>query len=1144
MKHFYLIITIIAALLPVIKVKAFPTDTYTSTSALSEGRWVKVAVEEDGLYVLTPARLRSWGFSDPSKVVVRGYGGRRLPDILRLEDYIDDLPSVQTRQRPDGSIVFYGVGAGKWEESSPAGYFYFKQNDYSSAGHYFIGELIEGEQHREIPRSATPYQGNNATKTFMERVQHERELVMTPGEAGPTLLGEDFRYNKSQNFTFPITDAVGGSTAWLQCSFVSNVSKSGSSRLIITAGGAALPGTNDLKPVTAEYASAVANIFRNSFDLAATPGDKLAVGINLQTSSTPISANLNYIALNYCRRLVLPTTGYLLFNSSDSRLSLECSVSAPTIWDVTDPQNICEIESAVTDRHAAWEYGTSKRRRYVAATDAATLPEPAFAGNVTNQNLHALPCADMVIISPLTYFSEAKRLADFHANSSDSLKVHVVTPEQVYNEFSSGTLDAGAFRRFFKMLYDRGNAEGHPLRYAILMGRITLDNRGLTATASDFATVPAWMTEGEAASVISTAGYCSDDYLAMLADGSGSNPETDKLSIAIGRIPVTDAEEARNIVDKMLEYADGKRRSAWKHRFMFLADDQNRGAHLFDSESTIERMGTLNPFMINKVYMDAYELQGSVYPEARKRMFRYLDEGVVWWNFIGHASPTGWTHEHQLSYTDLNNMYLRYRPFIYAATCDFVRLDGTTVSGGEILFKERNGGCIGIISAVRPVYISNNSYLSLAIGRALAQRDENGLMLPPGEMYRRAKNDLRIIKNSGTSSQREEPISDTNRLRYMFIGDPALRLAMPSNYVTVDSINGRPVSGDEPSILAALQNGTVSGRITAPDGSILSGFNGVLTVDIFDAEHTVTTKGNGGDEGVVTNFEDHGERVYTGSTTITNGRYTLNVAMPFELSQNYRPATMSLYACDNDTDAEAVGLCRDFYVYGLDETVENDVISPKIDTLVLNHEDFRNGDTVNRSPMLIAAVSDNVGINVSNAGVGHQITAIIDGRETYSDIANYYIPAPDGTPQGTINYPFENLEAGNHTLNFRVWDTAGNSAEQTIEFNVSESLAPKIYDIYTDANPASTQANFYLRHNQPDNTVTVTVTVYNLLGKPLWSNTVSGRSDMFLTMPVTWNLCDTSGRRVGRGIYIYRATITSDGQSYETASQRIAVTAQ
>ena len=194
--------------------------------------------------------------------------------------------------------------------------------------------------------------------------------------------------------------------------------------------------------------------------------------------------------------------------------------------------------------------------------------------------------------------------------------------------------------------------------------------------------------------------------------------------------------------------------------------------------------------------------------------------------------------------------------------------------------------------------------------------------------------------------------------------------------------------------------------------------------------------------------------------------------------------------------------------------------------------------------MLIAAISDNEGINVSNAGVGHQMIAILDGKQTFTGIANYYTPASDGSPSGVVNYPMDDLQPGAHSLTFRIWDISGNSAEQSIDFNVAESLAPKIYDVYSDANPASTTANFYLRHNQPDNMVTVTISIYNLLGRPIWSRTVEGRSDMFLTMPVTWDLTDGSGCRVGRGIYLYRATITSDGNSFETASRRIAVTAQ
>ena len=144
---------------------------------------------------------------------------------------------------------------------------------------------------------------------------------------------------------------------------------------------------------------------------------------------------------------------------------------------------------------------------------------------------------------------------------------------------------------------------------------------------------------------------------------------------------------------------------------MFLADDQDNGIHLRQTEELISQFvdDKRQQHLLRKVYMDAYPFVGTNFPEARSTMFRYLDEGVVWWNFIGHANTTGWTGEGQLSYTDLNNMYLRHWPFIYAATCNFLRIDGNFISGGEILYKERYGGAIGMISATRPVYIDRKS---------------------------------------------------------------------------------------------------------------------------------------------------------------------------------------------------------------------------------------------------------------------------------------------------------------------------------------------------------------------------------------------------------------------------------------------------
>ena len=175
---------------------ALPTEHYAPHSVLAEGRWVKIAVPASGLYRITPAQLRSWGFSSPEAVRIYGYGGRRIPDRLDAGSYIDDLPLVQTATSARG-IVFYGVGP---EELSPTsdGHFNVRTSPYTTAGYYFLCE--SGAAARDIPASGVAEAANPAT-TFTEVLHHEIDAV-SPGEAGPMLVGEEFRYTPTRNFNF------------------------------------------------------------------------------------------------------------------------------------------------------------------------------------------------------------------------------------------------------------------------------------------------------------------------------------------------------------------------------------------------------------------------------------------------------------------------------------------------------------------------------------------------------------------------------------------------------------------------------------------------------------------------------------------------------------------------------------------------------------------------------------------------------------------------------------------------------------------------------------------------------------------------------------------------------------------------------
>ncbi len=122
-----------------------------------------------------------------------------------------------------------------------------------------------------------------------------------------------------------------------------------------------------------------------------------------------------------------------------------------------------------------------------------------------------------------------------------------------------------------------------------------------------------------------------------------------------------------------------------------------------------------------------------------------------------------------------------------------------------------------------------------------------------------------------------------------------------------------------------------------------------------------------------------------------------------------------------------------------------------------------------------------------------------------------------------------------------MWDVFNNSSSRTISFNVVSGLKPEVYNLWTDACPAKEEANFYVRHNRPDATLQVTLSIYDLMGREVWSSTQSGRSDMFRSFPITWNLCDGSGSRVPRGIYVCRASVSTDGVQETTKAVKVAV---
>lgn len=1104
---------------------AFTPDTYSAASVLSEGRWVRIPVTQTGLHLITTSELRAMGFSSPEKVRIYGYGGKRIPDHFLRGNYIDDLPPVPFEITQRG-IVFYASATDTKVPVAGTDYFYHTLNPYSTAGYYFLTESTEAPAEMRQEGLAP---GNEFTTSFIASTRHEID-AFSPAESGHLLLGEDFRLTRSRNFSFTLPDRVEGSDVWMQAEFFGKTNSS-PARFSFTANGTAIEqaSTDQLSP-TSEWGTTCT--VRKTFPL---DGTGLNLGIECKYSGSVSIIALDHISLCYTRRLTLPSTGVLTFTTSGSTPRLSGASSDTRVWDVTDPANVFAVKTTSVEGGVAWRSEYYGERTYAAWNPAGTFISPGRGVTVTNQNLHGRTTPDMIILTHPELAAQSERIADMHRSGARAFDVLVVTPEEVYNEFGSGTPDVNAIRRMLKMFYDRGTSpEGNSLKYFLLMGSVTFDHRSITdaVNRSRATSLPTWQTDG---SNSESSSYSSDDFFSFLEDNSGIQTDRDRLCIAVGRIPARNLSGAKIFTDRLLAYSTAPMEGEWRSRVLLLADDCDNAVHLDQSEDLEQMMrgnSSGDNLTYSKVYLDSDEKIGGVTLNARSKLHSLLDGGVVWWNYIGHASLRELSNEGVMTLTDVTNLYLRHPLFFYGATCSFLHWDGADLSGLEMLAMSESGGVVGGISAVRPVYISRNGVLSNAMGREIFSRDDSGHLLPVAEAMRRAKND----------------VIDTNKLRYVFLGDPAMRLAVPDNMAVLESVGGVDVNNDEEHhvIIPSLWPTVLKGCITDFRGEILTGFNGYINLTIYDAEQSFTTHGRtnqgGLDSEAVRIFEEHGERIYAGRARVTDGRWETSVVLPAEIADNFRPASLLMYAQTDDASMAAGGVSRSFYAYGLAEDALTDDRAPLIEQLFLNHETFESGATVNSAPMLIARISDDTGFNLSTSGIGHMMTVRIDETTNLTDVSNYFTPDTDGNPAGSICYQLPDLQPGNHTAMLKVWDVAGNSASRSIDFFVDPEAAPKIFEMYSDANPATVDANFYIIHNRPDAMLTVKIEVFDINGALVWTETTSGRADMYASSPVNWNLVNSSGSRVARGIYLYRATVSStDNGATSTMTKRIAV---
>lgn len=1079
---------------------------YANHSKLASGHWVKIAVREEGMYEITAEKLAEWGFSNINNVRLFGYGGNILPEKLEFTGsnaLIDDLNEVPLLRRGN-SVLFYADGTVRWTYNATNDSYTHTDNYYSSNSCYF---LTEGGSPASIT-TAPAVSTTNEVVTVAGHALYDGNAEMWY-EGGRRLFdAHDFATGNNKNYTLNAPSInTGAGTPRLTVSISASsplsatpVSVKVNNRVLANLTISKKGSNEDAIVATQSYNS---GLFTSSNTITLTTGNAN-------------NARLDYLLLNYKRTLDASSNFSFAIGTGPARARIVNSDSGTQVWELPHGNTPLRRVSGTLSGTTYLTEGLSTGVRYAVVNTNRSYPCPTLVGQVYNQDLHSLGALDMVIVIPNSgqLAAQAERLAQIH-RAHDKMRVGVFTADMIYNEFSSGTPDATAIRRFMKMLYDRAEREEDTPRFLLLMGNSLADNRILTSknrgkSANDY--LLCFERDNSNTSIGALHSFCSDDYFGLLDDGEGTNIYNEKIDLGIGRLSCTTAEEATILVDKIERYLSNADAGTWKSDILLIGDYGDSNGHMEDAERVAKAINESDSrLVVHKIYPDAYSWTttstGHSFPQVERRINTLLGSGVALVNYSGHGAPDQLSHAVIIKRATLETISSRHLPVWLLASCEIFPIDSEENNIARTSMLKGDGGSIAFICATRAVYASYNNPFNCSATRYLLGRNEEGKRYTLGEALMNAKNDM-VIKRTDLTM---------NKLKYILSGDPALVLSTPTGDVTLDKINDNTLS-DTPINLRA-------GSVVSLEGHLDTPYNGKMSVRIYDREQTIVCKNNAKDDlDTPYKFNTREDCVAVGTSVVKDGKFQVNVSIPIDISYSKETGRMVFYTIDDSRSLECAGDYSNFSLNGTDPAVLEDEEAPSV-FLYFGNEEFPSGGAIGPEAILEAKISDNYGINSSGNALGHDMSLTIDDNVTNAVSLNDYFEYDFGSYlSGHIAYPLSNLSLGRHIARLRVWDVNNNSAVGELEFIVQrETPAEGIMRITCGQNPIVSATQFVVSLAENHDGSPVQLELYDGAGQMLWQDIIATTPGQHY-VSTQWNVCTSSGTPVSGGLYFLRAT--------------------
>lgn len=1110
-------------------------------SVLKSGQWYRFYIEKSGVYKLSKDFLNQLGAAtnvDPRSIKIYGNGGAMLP-FSNATAYPYDLTENAVRfvGEQDGVfnnedyILFYGEGpTGNIDKST----INTNLNPYTDRAYYYVN-VSPGNGKRIQPMPQPSANADFVVDTFQDYQFHEID-EFNIANIGRRWFGDRFGIENVKTFTFNFPNLVTSEPAKFKIYVAATAEVSTSMNVNVNGNEI----TNLALPAFAQTSLATGNFNISNIQLGAP---EVTVSLTYNNNGNPSSyAYLDHVSIEATRALRFEGNQFFFKNNAVATSSgiveyrLANSASVSEIWDITNKYDVASVVNTNQESTFIFKAQAGTLNKYLAVTpsdyyqplrdNTVAVSNQNLKGTIFNNAQGQFQDIDYLIVTSDNFVSQAERLAQINRERYN-LNVKVVRLKEIYNEFSSGQQDVAAIRNMVRYVYSNASSEDKRLRYLCLFGDASYDYKERIPNNTNI--VPSWYSYN---SFSLTTSYITDDFFGSMDDNEGDiDNNAYKLDVAVGRILAETPQRAKDMVDKIELYYAPASYGVWRDNIVVISDDVDRPGEQQLQNTTDEignRITNEKPFMnVIKIHSDSYQQEatssGFRYPKVNKAIIDAIEVGALVVNYFGHGGEDGLAHEFIFNKIDAQNLRnsCKFNCFV-TVTCEFTKFDNPLrPTGGEFVYWNKEGGAISLITTTREIFLT----VGITINRVL----DKYLFAFGSDTYPSMAEALRLTKNDPTVNFQKEVV--------FFIGDPAMKLAIPKPKIRLTKINDVPI-GQNNDVLKALGRVKLSGEVVDAGGNLIPNYAGTLTATVFDKEIQRATLGNdnvtSGSQRIILNFKTLGEKIFIGQASVNNGLFEFDFVVPRDIGIPVGNGKVSFYSKKEDQLEDQAGASFDILVGGINENAEEDNIGPVIN-LFMNDENFVTGGITNESPTLLAKIQDGNGINTAS-GIGHDIVAIIDGDETNPFVLNdYYQANVDDYQNGKVSYPFRDLKPGLHTLTLKAWDVYNNSSTAEIQFVVfDKDNELVINNVLNYPNPFINYTEFWFNHNSSE-PLDVSIQIFTVSGKIVRTlNGQSGAGDCCnkgtsnLSRNIVWDGRDDFGDKIGKGVYVYKLKVRSN----------------